>query len=206
MALRSWLMHLAFARLTICVGGQHLSRVPPIQFEQKIGMLPLALVLLCAATQGPCAKQEAALATAAGALALERSSASLLLVDLAEPGGDRLRTKFSVVGAQPVMVLFRHGRPTPYTGGRAAGHIQAAMRDASTGRALGGARGDESARRRDADGVPRSLEAEPAEGTAALHLTSANLRHTIRAEALLVVMFYSADSVKGTYLLANFTG
>ena len=111
MAVSKWLLPLVCARLTLGVGGQHLSRVSPSQFEQKIGMLPLALVLLCSATQSPCAKQAAELATAAEALALERSSASLLLVDLAE------------LGAQPLMLVFRHGTPTPYTGGQAAEHI-----------------------------------------------------------------------------------
>ena len=178
-------------------------------FDSHVLSLPLALVLFCVPSIALCPLLEAELARATLLLSdAERARASLLSVNISEPGAEGLRTKYALTTAAPSLLLFRRGRPELYEGSRKAEAVAEFLRGVVAGR----------------EGSPRANAPPPpvrggghagagawssaggGAASAVLALTAENFE-AVRAEhPLLLVLFYSPDELEaGGYLLGNFS-
>ena len=178
-------------------------------FDSHVLSLPLALVLFCVPSIALCPLLEAELARATLLLSdAERARASLLSVNISEPGAEGLRTKYALTTAAPSLLLFRRGRPELYEGSRKAEAVAEFLRGVVAGR----------------EGSPRANAPTPpvrggghagagawssaggGAASAVLALTAENFE-AVRAEhPLLLVLFYSPDELEaGGYLLGNFS-
>ena len=104
-------------------------------FDSHVLSLPLALVLFCVPSIALCPLLEAELARATLLLSdAERARASLLSVNISEPGAEGLRTKYALTTAAPSLLLFRRGRPELYEGSRKAEAVAEFLRGVVAGR------------------------------------------------------------------------
>ena len=183
--------------------------VSAADFDSHVLSLPLALVLFCVPSIALCPLLEAELFRATLLLSdAERARASLLSVNISEPGAEGLRTKYALTTAAPSLLLFRRGRPELYEGSRKAEAVAEFLRGVVAGRegspraeraAAAGARRQPCRRGRVVVGWRRRREC-------GARADGGELR-AVRAEhPLLLVLFYSPDELEaGGYLLGNFS-